>query len=109
MLLGEILIQKYEVDSSDVEKALQFQAKFGGMLGSILVNMGTISEETLVAAVSEQLNLKMLKDFDRSELNFSDRLIEDGINVSFLLDRKWLPLKRGRRQSDLFFRQFSRL
>ena len=93
MLLGEILIQKYEVDSSDVEKALQFQAKFGGMLGSILVNMGTISEETLVAAVSEQLNLRMLKDFDRSELNFSDRLIEDGINVSFLLDRKWLPLK----------------
>lgn len=95
MLLGEILIKKYGVDPLDIEKALQFQVKFGGMLGSILINMGIIDEETLVSALSDQLDLRTFKDIDRSELNFKDRLPDKKFNMAFLLDRRWLPLQEA--------------
>ena len=92
MLLGEILIKKYGVDPGDIEKALQFQAKFEGMLGSILINMGIISEETLVSALSDQLNLKTFKDININEVDFGQPLPLENINIPFLLQRRWLPL-----------------
>ena len=92
MLIGEILIQKHGVDSADIEKALQFQMKFGGMIGSILINMGIIAEETLLSALSDQLNLKTFTDIDRSSLNFNEQAIDKNINISFILERRWLPL-----------------
>lgn len=92
MLLGEILVKKYGVDPVDIEKALQFQAKFEGMLGSILINMGIISEETLVSALSDQLNLKTYKDIDIKTIDFSRVLFSEEVNVFFLIQRRWLPL-----------------
>lgn len=92
MLLGEILVRKYGVDPVDIEKALQFQAKFEGMLGSILINMGIIAEETLVSALSDQLNLKTFKDININEVDFSQPLPFENVNITFLLQRRWLPL-----------------
>jgi general secretion pathway protein E len=92
MLLGEILVRKYGVDPVDIEKALQFQAKFEGMLGSILINMGIIAEETLVSALSDQLNLKTFKDININEVDFSQPLPFENVNITFLLERRWLPL-----------------
>ncbi len=92
MLLGEILVRKYGVDPVDIEKALQFQAKFEGMLGSILINMGIIAEETLVSALSDQLNLKTFKDININEVDFRQPLPLENVNIPFLLQRRWLPL-----------------
>jgi general secretion pathway protein E len=93
MLLGEILTARYAVSQGDLEKALQFQARYGGLLGSILINMGIISEETLVAALSEQLDVKTYKDIEREEITFKDLGLERDLNVQFLLQRRWLPLR----------------
>lgn len=101
MLLGEILIKKYGVDPGDIEKALQFQAKFEGMLGSILINMGVISEETLVSALSDQLNLKTFKDININEVDFGQPLPLENINIPFLLQRRWLPLNEEK--GTIFF------
>ena len=101
MLLGEILVEKYGVNPVDIEKALQFQVKFGGMLGSILINMGIISEETLVSALSDQLNLKTFKDININEVDFRQPLPYDSVNIPFLLQRRWLPLKEE--NSTVFF------
>lgn len=92
MLLGEILVKKYGVDPVDVEKALQFQANFEGMLGSILINMGIIAEETLVSALSDQLNLKTFKDININEVDFRPPPAFENVNIPFLLQRRWLPL-----------------
>jgi general secretion pathway protein E len=92
MRLGEILVQKYGIDSFDIEKALKFQEKFGGMLGSILINMGILDEETLIAALSEQLNLKTYKDINLKEIDPAQLSAPENINISFLLNRQWLPL-----------------
>lgn len=93
MLLGEILIEKYSVKPVDIDKALQFQIKFGGMLGSVLINMGIVDEETIVSALSDQLGIKIFRDKNKTEPDFKKLILDKGINVSFLLQRHWLPVK----------------
>ncbi len=102
MISPEVLKQKYNVDPADIEKALQFKAKFGGMLGSILINMGVISEEALVSVLSAQLELKSFKEVDRNKLNFKNLPLDQEINMSFLLKRHWLPFEKATRKI-LFF------
>lgn len=94
MLLGEILIQNYNVEPADIDKALQFQAKFGALLGSILINMGIIAEETLVSALSDQLSLKTFKDIDLQKVDFGPPQSFEKVNIPFLRQRFWLPLRR---------------
>jgi len=100
MLIGEILIDKYGVERADLEKALQFQNKFGGLTGSILMNMGIISEEILLSALSDQLNLKTFKDIDEETLNFAAFRQNGIINVNFILKHQWVPL---RKDNETFF------
>ena len=101
MLLGGILVEKFDVDPRDIEKALQFQAKYGGLIGSILLNMGIISEETLVSALSELLNQMTFKDIDRETLDFGLKTFFHNVNIPFLLERRWLPL--GEENGRVFF------
>lgn len=92
MLLGEILIKEFGVDRSDLDKALQFQAQFGGLIGSVLLNMGIISEETLVSALAMQLNLPTFKDIAHHQINFSANDQHEDLNIPFLTERQWLPI-----------------
>jgi len=94
MLLGEILIEKYGVKSVDVDKALQFQTKFGGMLGSILINMGIVDEDTIVSALSDQLGVEIFRDQNKGGAGFKKLIVDEGINISFLLQRHWLPVSK---------------
>jgi general secretion pathway protein E len=100
MLLGEILHDRFEVAEEDIDRALQFQAKFGGLLGSVLINMGIISEETLVASLALQLELETFDRWPKNQTDFRKPL-ESGLNFSFLLQRRWVPL--GYRDETLVF------
>ncbi len=95
MLLGEILVESYGVTPVDVEKALKFQEKYGGLIGSILVNMGIVSEETLVSALSVQLNIGLFPNIDRNRIDFQPSGLIEKLNYSFLVQRNWLPLYRS--------------
>lgn len=101
MLLGEILVEKYGVSHPEIEKALQFQIKYGGLIGSILLNMGIISEETLISALSEQLNLMTFKDIVRDTVDFISKTITFDLNIPFLLERNWIPVMEE--NSRIFF------
>ncbi|MBP6798116.1 MAG: type II/IV secretion system protein [Luteimonas sp.] len=59
-LLGEMLVARQLVSAAEVHKALSFQEQFGGRIGSILVRLGALSEETLLPVLSEQLGIAML-------------------------------------------------
>jgi len=98
MLIGELLIQKYEVLSADIDRALKFQAQYGGRIGAVLLNMGIITEDTLVSALSEQLGLPTFQDIDRSSLDFKALKIPEYLNPLFLLDQKWLLIAMDRTQ-----------
>ncbi|MCK5097675.1 MAG: Flp pilus assembly complex ATPase component TadA [Desulfobacteraceae bacterium] len=100
MLLGQLLIKQYNIKPEDIEKALQFQERFGGLIGGILLNMGIISEETLVNALSEHLNLIKAEDIDPEEYD-SSAFSESGfINETFLVKRHWIPVGE---KADIFY------
>lgn len=101
MLLGQLLIKQYDIKPEDIEKALQFQERFGGLIGGILLNMGILSEETLVNALSEHLNLNKAEDIDPEEYD-SSAFSESGfINETFLVKRHWIPV--GKKADTFYF------
>lgn len=101
MLIGSILEKKYNVDKSDIEKALQFQQRFGGVIGSILINMGIISEETLISALSEQLDIDKAQVEDVEKFDLDNYIKNIEINNDFLINRRWIPA--GEIGDEVFF------
>ena len=91
-LFGEILTSTFDVKQEDVDRALKFQEQYGGRLGAILVNMGVISEEVLVLALSLQLGLERLCEDDKEACDFKAILEEAPLKIEFLLDRKAVPI-----------------
>jgi len=59
-LVGEILVQRGMVGPADVERALEVQKDQGGALGTILVEMGRITQEQLMEALSEQFGMEVV-------------------------------------------------
>ncbi|MFZ5661309.1 MAG: GspE/PulE family protein [Pseudomonadota bacterium] len=58
--LGELLVERQLATPADIGKALAFQQQFGGRIGSILVRLGALSEESLLPVLSEQLGIPLL-------------------------------------------------
>jgi len=55
--LGELLIEDGSLQREELNEALDFQKKNGGMIGQILIRLGYITEENLVAALGKQLKI----------------------------------------------------
>jgi hypothetical protein len=53
-LLGEMLVEAGEITQDQLEKALEIQKDEGGLIGIILVNLGYITEQTLVKYLASQ-------------------------------------------------------
>ncbi|HEY1034257.1 MAG TPA: ATPase, T2SS/T4P/T4SS family [Pseudoxanthomonas sp.] len=60
-LLGELLVDRQLVGAGDVQKALAFQSQFGGRIGSVLVRLGALSEDSLLPVLCEQLGIRQLE------------------------------------------------
>ncbi len=59
--LGDLLVERALASQGDIAKALAFQQQFGGRLGSILVRLGALSEESLLPVLSQQLGIPLLE------------------------------------------------
>jgi len=59
-LLGELLLQKNEITREQLDKAMEIQAKDGGLIGIILITQGAITESTLVTYLSLQAEMVTL-------------------------------------------------
>jgi hypothetical protein len=59
--LGELLIYNKLLTKEQLEEALQAQVIFGGKLGTILIEMGLISENILAGALSKLLKMPCAK------------------------------------------------
>ncbi len=64
--LGELLVKNNVITSESLNRALDTQRKDGGLIGSILVKQGILSENLLLQFLSEQYNVPTIKlsDFD---------------------------------------------
>jgi len=59
--LGELLIKRNLLTQAQLEEALQAQVIFGGTLGTILIEMGLISENVLAEILANLINIPCLK------------------------------------------------
>ncbi|WP_136810362.1 hypothetical protein [Desulfosediminicola flagellatus] len=64
-LLGELLVEKYDVSQGLVDKALQIQRTGKQQLGDILVSMNIISKDTLDKVIADQLDIPSARIADR--------------------------------------------
>jgi len=64
--IGEILIQKKLITREALEEALEEQKKTGEKLGEILIDLGYLEEENILAALGEQnkVNVKVIDEKD---------------------------------------------
>jgi general secretion pathway protein E len=58
--IGTMLLERGLITQQDLDKALAFQRQFKGRLGSVLVRIGALSEDTLLPVLAEQLGLTLL-------------------------------------------------
>lgn len=87
--LTNVLINEYAVEQKDIEKALNYQSKFGGRLEHILVNLGSLSDDRLPELYSKAFNLPMFKLDDWTDF---DQPIIEQFDLDFLLKKEWFPL-----------------
>ncbi len=55
--LGEVLLQQGLINDSQLREAIQVQKKESGRIGEILIKLGFLTEEDIVAALGSQLNI----------------------------------------------------
>ncbi|TAL12175.1 MAG: type II/IV secretion system protein [Chloroflexota bacterium] len=85
--MGQLLIEGGLIGREDLEKALAFQASYGGRLGSILVRMGAVGEDPLLALLARQLDLPVL---EHQEIPTEIRAFLAAIESSGLASEWWL-------------------
>lgn len=89
-LIGEILLSKKFCTQEDIEKALEIQKTYGQdiRIGRVLINMGAITEEQLLEALSSQFDI----DYESSVDGFS--VVDMGINPEILINNKVYPIEK---------------
>src|SRR5712691_7965783 len=61
MTLEELLLRHRAIDEDQLSRAREEQARLGGELGRVLLDLGYITEELLVRAQSHQLGIPAVK------------------------------------------------
>jgi hypothetical protein len=67
--LGELLMQAGVIDENRLRIGLREQQRWGGQLGRVLVNLGLVSEEELVRALSAQLAIPVAPDLVTAKIH----------------------------------------
>jgi general secretion pathway protein E len=86
--LGEMLIERGQIEAEDLERALELQQERGDKLGKILVDMGFIALRDVLAALSEQLNIPLatLEDPPPAAAEI------EGLSPRFMRQSRFFPL-----------------
>jgi len=87
------VFSEHGVPGEDIEKARSYQARHGGRLDQILVNMGSLPSEDLPAIYSKWFGAEILSEADWRDWHLPEG--SDALPLDFLLQRGWLPWVRN--------------
>lgn len=87
--LEDILLSNNACSSKDIEQAYSIQKEYGGNVGNILLNLGSISDKTLIQTVAEQYSLKLFYDTSIEKI---EKLNIKNISLDFLNENAIYPL-----------------
>jgi len=85
----ELLLEQFDVSKTDIEKAKAYQGKFGGALERLLINMGSLSEDSLPQFYSQLLCSPILSSDDIGQWQMPEQAKD--LNIDFLQARGWIP------------------
>jgi general secretion pathway protein E len=92
MQLNQLLLEQFSILPEDLNKAENYQSRFGGRLDQILVNMGSLPDDQVPILYSKYLNLPLL---DFTQWQEEPAIILDQQDLAFLLDKQWVPLSKA--------------
>ena len=87
--LGDILIKKNACSVQEVEQAQSIQKEYGGSIGNILLNIGAISDKTLIDSLCKQYGLSL---FDKELYKNLQTLFIKNIPVEFFNENGIFPI-----------------
>ena len=94
--IGALLTHEFLVPSDDVQRALTYQARFGGRLEHILVNIGALPDDRVLDVVSRYTALPQLDLKSIEEQSVKESIESFGTDHSSilpqLLDQLWVPI-----------------
>lgn len=91
-LLGALLLSRGLVTPADLDKALNFQAEFGGRLGSVLTRLGACSEEALLPVLAVQLKVVYEANAIAPDVDAVEAAIErTGLSVAWYAQTSVVP------------------
>ncbi len=85
--LGDWLLEAQLINEQDLSRGLDFQQRFGGRLGAVLVRIGAISEDSLLQVLSQQLGLPV---FEQEQTPFDATPLLDLISTTQVEKDWWL-------------------
>lgn len=88
--LEDILLEHKHCSKKDIEQAFSIQKEYGGSIGNILLNTGTISDKTLVESICKQYNLTR---FDEASYKKIDKILLQDIPINFFSENKIYPVE----------------
>ncbi len=95
--LGEELLRHGVISTIDLEKALAFHEKLGGKLTNILIRIGAVSEDRLLAALSSILKIPLWQrtDIPINPESFHELAGTAGLEIDWWLDQEIFAWKDG--------------
>lgn len=102
--IGALLQEKGSLSSADLQKALKVQSEIGGKLGAILIRIGAASEDVVVKALSEQLDLPLISEGNGlpEASVIVDFCREKSIDIEWMIDQKALFWIEKGREHQIF-------
>ncbi len=85
--LETILLEDKRCSLEDIAQAKSIIIDYGGNLGNVLLNLGVISQETLLWALAKQYDLQLYSDFQSDKLK-----INHTINHAFFVEHEIYPV-----------------
>ena len=104
--LGSLLVDQNIITMQVLEEALQRQVIFGGRLGTNLMEMGAVKEETLLKVLASQHNVPF------AEKHHFENILQDVIDsvpLELIEQHRIIPLKKERNKIVLAMRDPTRL
>jgi len=87
--LEDILLREGYCSKKDIEQVLTIQSDYGGSIGNILLNLGSISDEILVKALSLQFGYELFSTFPKDKIT---KVLLSEIQPEYLIENNIYPI-----------------
>ena len=87
--LETLLLENNDCTQEDIDQAYSIQKEYGGSVGNILLNLGSISDKTLVETIAVQYNLEL---FANKQIDKLTKITVKNVPLPFLNENEIYPI-----------------